>query len=321
MYDQTTCESSLNATSSPGSESGPTPCDAPAGPTIALSGLEVARANLSARQAKAQGWEMSGICGPLGSTSSTSAALQSCLENRLRAKLQNLGSTLFNLTWKPWVTPQGPSRSRLRASGRSTSETGCTGWPTTTASLADKGVRSHEDAIKEAMRSRGADLAAVVSLASWPTAAARDWKGATKDRWGTNARPLNEVAVLAGWGTPNASAPGGTPEQALARKVGLNCGQSVTTLDHQVQLAGWPTTTTQDSAGSRAYGYGGQEFMTLTDAARAAAGGPPLTGSPVAMASGGQLNPAHSRWLMGYPAAWDVCAPTATRSSRKLRPK
>lgn len=30
------------------------------------------------------------------------------------------------------------------------------------------------------------------------------------------------------------------------------------------------------------------------------------------------LNPRFSLWLQGYPAAWDACAPTATRSSRKL---
>lgn len=138
MSDPTTCVDTRNVISLPESAAGLTPLTLPDGRVIDPCGLAAALASLSARQVKALGLQTSGIYGPPGSISSLSVAIQSSLESRLRAAVRMLGSTLYTLTWKAWVTPSGVSRFRLRASALRKSGTGRTGWPTPT-------TRDHKD--------------------------------------------------------------------------------------------------------------------------------------------------------------------------------
>lgn len=125
---------SISVTSSPGSADGRLPCVAQGGPTAAPHGQHHAHASLSARQAKDLGLLTSGTYGPPHIGLSASAALSWSLASNLAALTRTTGSTLYKLTWKPWVMPSGRLRFRLRASARRTRETALIGWPTPIAS-------------------------------------------------------------------------------------------------------------------------------------------------------------------------------------------
>ena len=62
-------------------------------------------------------------------------------------------------------------------------------------------------------------------------------------------------------------------------------------------------------------------MIEMSKPQRLTAHGEKRIGLDAEMESGGQLNPAHSRWLMGFPEEWDASAPTATQSSHKSQRK
>lgn len=294
MSTPATCTASRSATSLPGSEFGRSLFGVPAGQTIDLFGPVPVLANLSAQQALELGLRTQGTFGQLLPGSSNSADLQSSLESKLRARLSSLGSTLYTLTWKPWVTPSGVSRFRLRASVRRTSEIGSSGWPTATA-----------------CDGRG-----------YSEKAAEDWIAGTTSNG--HSLDLDLAAKLAGWPTPMA----GTPAQNGNNAAGNNDSSRKTVSVCQ----GWPTpraadgeknVRTLEGALSEIARKGGPQDLSMAAAicqpVRLTDSGEVLTGSAAGMLGGGQLNPAHSRWLMGLPQEWDDCAPTETLSMLKRR--
>ena len=259
------------STPSPASGHGSTRSSSRAGQTGFQFGPEAAPASPSASPDASAEQPTRGTSGQLGSASSASAALRSSLESKLRALLDSRGSTLYRLTWKERVTPSGRRICALRASVPRISANACSSWPTPQAFDG-----AHGGTDKRSLsggRSNLVDRALVVL--GWVSPVSNDANGSTyaysRGNHSKIALKLPGQALLASWATP-------------ACRNWRNGLASPETMERN----------------ARPLNEQAVQFV---------ASGATPNGSTASTGKRGQLNPAHSRWLMGLPVEWLWCAP------------
>ncbi len=331
---QTNSKDSINTTFSRASAAGASLSGLQTGQTADLFGPGLAPASHSQLPESNRAPTTTDTSGLPGSNSSASADLQSFLASKLHQQFGTAGSTLYTMTWKKKATPAGRRYYQLVASARRTSDSDCGSWPTPTA-LCAGGTPEAFIKRKERARARGismgkslSDLQLVARAAAWPTATANDATGSKYSySRGDHSKPAMklpgaaEQVKLAGWATPNCPAPHDS-EISAGRVRNRNYVDLVEQAGMAAALTTWATPSARDwkdSTGmaTTATNPDGSKRDRLDQLGRQV--GQISNGSPERTEKPGQLNPAFSLWLMGYPPQWMDAAPSAAKARSKGR--
>jgi hypothetical protein len=323
----TTLKDSRNAISLPESACGATLLERLDGQTMFPFGQAPVPARVSVQAGKGEALAINVTYGLHGSGSYKSAVLKQSLVSRLRQKTDLLGSTLYRLKWKERATPSGKRIYALRASALPISASDYTSWPTPCSTGDTTGGGGITQALNRAQGKRrpsgaayGSKLKEAVLLAAWPTPTTQtgDYQYTNGER-NKIALNLSGAAKLATWPTPQAIDAQGKGRAGRLKKDGNRSkdtpGSYRRDLKDEALLAAWPTPTTCDGKGGGTNPHNRADI--LKHAVLLTASGAPQSGCTASTKGSGQLNPAHSRWLMGLPPDWDDCAAMVTRSTRK----
>lgn len=333
------------------SVAGNLPCTLPGGLPIGQPGPAVVPVSRTQQRASKKVKRTKGTFGQKCSGSSASVALQSSLVSRLKPRLDSVGSMEYSQTWRAKATPAGRSYWAHTASARRTSDSESTGWPTPTAQNAQGGPATTVDPGNHFTLQTAALLTGwptpqacdgpnngtnrgngqrrarntpqnVPDLVGWPSPTASDTTGG-KIPLGhanrSNITKLKQVSSIVGWATPTAQdhSRGGRPPRSTDTGVPLS---------QMAALAGWVSPSSldwKDSPGMATVGVNpdGSLRNRVDQLPRQAqlVDGITTTSSTAETEKRGALNPAHSRWLQGYPISWCEAAILAHRLMPRQR--